>query len=371
MRIRAVGLCLGVALSMTAAFCTQAPAVEWMKTFAGGGAAEGHCVQQTNDGGYIAVGSTRDSGGLEFYLVKTDSLGNSEWERSFGHAGMIGAYSVQQTADDGFVLVGSGRSSRNIRRMGVYLVKTDSLGDIEWQEFVNDSAGFDGGFSVVQSEDGGFAVAATADLSGDSGLALFKTDSLGDGTWTRLYPVSYPEYGPQDPVQLRQTSDGGYMIGTKTLLKVDSFGNQQWLSTFSGTTGARSVVQTPDGGYAATGPAGGGDQSTLFLLRADAEGNLRWLRNYAQSGLSSGNWLEQTADGGYVIAGMTQPVDWFRAQLVRTDSGGNEIWSDSPFYGGAACVRQTRDGGYIVTGFLSDRSTDAQSLFLLKLAPER
>jgi hypothetical protein len=211
----------------------------------------------------------------------------------------------------------------------------------------------------VQSGDGGFAVAAVANLSADSGLALTKTDSLGDVTWTRLYPVSYPNYAPSNPVQLRQTSDGGYIIATKTLLKVDSLGNQQWLSTFSGTTGAYSVVQTYDGGYAATGPA-------LFLLRTDAQGDLQLLKEYAHSGYSRGNWVEQTADGGYVIAGEARDA----ARIIRTDSSGSEIWHYTRQWDGAQCVRQTRDGGYVATGYHDDMRTNVQSLFMLKLAPD-
>ena len=363
MRARLIGLCLGVALSLLALSCAhRPPAVEWTRTFAGRGGAEGHCVQQTSDGGYVAAGMTASSsGGPEFYLVKVDSSGHTEWERDFGNAGAIGAYSVQQTADGGYVMVGSGMpAARDSFQLGVWLTKITSLGDIEWQKLVSDSAGrFDLGFSVVQSGDGGFAVAAVANLSADSGLALTKTDSLGDVTWTRLYPVSYPNYAPSNPVQLRQTSDGGYIIATKTLLKVDSLGNQQWLSTFSGTTGAYSVVQTYDGGYAATGPA-------LFLLRTDAQGDLQLLKEYAHSGYSRGNWVEQTADGGYVIAGEARDA----ARIIRTDSSGSEIWHYTRQWDGAQCVRQTRDGGYVATGYHDDMRTNVQSLFMLKLAPD-
>jgi len=56
MRMGVVGLCLGVALSVTVAFSAQPPAVEWMRTFAGLGEAAGFSLQQTSDGGFVAAG---------------------------------------------------------------------------------------------------------------------------------------------------------------------------------------------------------------------------------------------------------------------------------------------------------------------------
>jgi hypothetical protein len=202
-----------------------------MKTFAGAGAAEGHCVLQTDDGGYVAAGGTGDdSEGGGFYLIKVDSLGNTVWERNFGDAGAAGAYSVAQTADGGYAVVGSGMpAAQDSLDLGVWLIRMSGQGDILWQRLVSDSADdFDFGCSVVQTNDGGFAIAMVADLSRDTGVALVKTDSLGTCLWMRTYPIPYHNYAPEKPVQVRRTSDGGYIIGTKTLLKVDSLGNQQW-----------------------------------------------------------------------------------------------------------------------------------------------
>ena len=51
----------------------------WEKTFSGNGSSSGNSVGKTTDGGYIITGSTRDSinyNNYELYLVKTDSQGN-------------------------------------------------------------------------------------------------------------------------------------------------------------------------------------------------------------------------------------------------------------------------------------------------------
>jgi len=65
---------------------------------------------QTNDGGYALAGYTNSfgSGGKDFWLVKTDSVGNQLWNKTYGGPGDEVAYSVIQTNDGGYILSGPG-----------------------------------------------------------------------------------------------------------------------------------------------------------------------------------------------------------------------------------------------------------------------
>jgi hypothetical protein len=252
----------------------------------------------------------------------------------------------------------------------VCLVKTDAQGNVLWRRAVNEVA-FARGYSVVEMDDRGFAIVAQWPVR-DSGLLLYRTDSLGNLQWWRQYPVAYPSGEPWT-VSLRQTSDKGFIIGTKMLLKVDSLGNQQWLRTYSDVISACSALQTPDGGYVATGSTLHG--ADIYLLKTDAEGNRQWMRTPASSETSIGRWLERTADGGYVVAGLLEPERerWRIACLVRTTQSGTTLWSDSLCLGEARCVHQTQDGGYIATGLRFDPSIGPEGtsrLFLTKLTPE-
>ncbi len=84
------------------------PEVEWSKTFGGSVDDVASSVIQTSDGGYALAGVTGSygAGGFDLWLVKTDSSGNEEWSKTFGGSDDDSASSVIQTSDGGYALAG-------------------------------------------------------------------------------------------------------------------------------------------------------------------------------------------------------------------------------------------------------------------------
>ena len=154
----------------------------WTKTYGGSGAQRGYSVQQTTDGGYIIAGTTQSSPhNINVLLVKFDSAGSNLWSfiYNIGWALFSGGQSVQQTSDSGYIITGGiliGSYSQ------VYLIKTDSLGNSEWENNFG-GASDDGGISVKQTQDGGYIIAGVTNSFGNgSQVYLIKIDAYGGGS---------------------------------------------------------------------------------------------------------------------------------------------------------------------------------------------
>jgi hypothetical protein len=101
----------------------------WTKIYGGEIIRSSSSIKQTNDYGFIIVGSRIDglTSNLVAYLLKTNVNGDSLWEKQFGYpSNSIGIY-AQQTNDGGFIMSGQRNS---VNGLVAYLVKTDSSGNV-------------------------------------------------------------------------------------------------------------------------------------------------------------------------------------------------------------------------------------------------
>ena len=298
----------------------------WTSTYNYADHGEGYSVQQTSDGGYVAAGT---SDGGDVYLLKTDANGDTLWSRNYnsGRTAAMGenydeGHCVQQTSDGGYIIVGSAWSWGSY----VYLLKIDANGDTLWTHTYGGES-IDVGWSVQQTLDGGYIVAGETYSfgSGEGDVYLIKTDANGDTIWTRTY--GGPDHDAGHCVQ--QTTDGGYIVtgitysfGGAYLLKTDANGDTLWTRTYEGSTTGRSVQQTLDGGYIIAGGCSGAGWSDVYLLKTDANGNVLWSRTYGGRDWDLAYSVQQTSDGGYVIGGWTHSFGSGDVYLIKTDSNG-------------------------------------------------
>jgi hypothetical protein len=179
--------------------------LEWDKKFRGEDIDMGRYVQQTTDGGYIIVGETwSNTSGIwpDVLLIKTDSIGNMMWEKTFEdeRGTRDGGYCVQQTTDGGYIITGY---TGWFPDLFVWLLKTDDIGNMIWdRDFGWDSIGF----FVQQTIDGGYIITG-------SGKDLIKTDSLGFMEWDSWIKGTKISIG----YCVQQTTDEGYIVTGETI----------------------------------------------------------------------------------------------------------------------------------------------------------
>ncbi len=185
----------------------------WQNNFGISDVDQGKSVQQTSDGGYIIAGYTYSyaADSADVYLVKTNSAGNRIWQKTFGGTDFEKGSSVQQTSDNGYIITGY-TFSYGANPPNVYLIKADSGGNSQWEKTLGRSVG-DYGSSVQLTSDGGYIITGITYAYGTGGdVYLVKTDSGGNLQWEKTFGGSSNEYGES----VQQTSNSGYIIAGST-----------------------------------------------------------------------------------------------------------------------------------------------------------
>jgi hypothetical protein len=353
----------------------------------GGPAIEaGKSLIQTSDGGYAIGGFTESFGAGEddVYLVKLDAHGNLQWTTTIGGPESEEGNSLIQTSDGGYAIAGYTKSF-GAGEADVYLVKLDAHGNLQWTKTIGGEKE-DVGTSLIQTSNGGYAIAGfTLSFGAGSGdVYVVKLDAHGNLQWTRTIGGPGNEIGSS----LIQTSDGGYAIAGFTLsfgagglaayvVKLDANGNLQWTKTIGGKgyEVGNSLIQTSDGGYVIAGAtrsfgAGGRD---VYVVKLDANGNLQWTKTIGGPADEIGFSLIQTSDGGYAIAGTTNPLGagGRDVYVVKLDPNGKPQWTktigtknENPI---RSSIIQTSDGSYVIASTTRSFGAGGRDVYVVKL----
>ncbi|MEO8086379.1 MAG: T9SS type A sorting domain-containing protein [Bacteroidota bacterium] len=281
----------------------------------------------------------------DYWIVKIDSLGNKQWDKDFGTSSVEYLYSLQQTADGGYILGGTAGSQINGDKtqagwgnLEYWIVKTDSLGNKEWDKDFG-GTDYDQFSSLQQTADGGYILGGfsasgiggnkTQSNWGDWDYWIVKIDSLGIIQWDKDFGGAQNDWLSS----LQQTSDGGFILGGHSIsgiggdktqgtwggfdywiVKVDSLGNKQWDKDTGGSGHEDpfgNVSQTSTGGYLLAGNSGSyisGDKTEnnlgleqSWIVKTDSLGNKIWDKTIFLLGHSEMGLATQTRDGCYAI----------------------------------------------------------------------
>lgn len=315
----------------------------------------------------------------DYWIVKCDSAGNKLWDKRFGGIDDEFLWDAERLPDGGYILGGYSFSDSSGDKLqhtqgatDYWVVRTDALGNLLWEKRFGGTT-IDNMASLALAHDGGFLLGGLS-LSGVGGdktepswggfdYWVVKIDSLGNKLWDKRYGGMLDDN--LDEVQ--STSDGGFVLagfsrsfisGDKTedtegnwdywIVKIDSLGNKLWDRDYGGTDvdWLFSMVTTSDGGFALAGSSFSGMNgdktdtsrgwSDYWLVKLDPAGNFQWDKTYGGTDFEEMTKVTQTPDGGYLLAGDSySPISGEKTEnnlgieqtwAVKTDSLGNKLW---------------------------------------------
>ncbi len=343
--------------------------VEWERIYGGVNGDLFRNIKQTHDDGYIAVGVWNST---SHWLVRLDANGNEVWNTTALPNSSLWprCYIVEQTSDGGFITAGCHEDPNYGIGYDRCIWKVDENGITEWLKIYDDPLnGYH--MCIQETNDGGYIVSGEEYISiTDWDVFLMKTDSVGNVEWQKTY--KYSEYG-DNAYAVRQTLDGGYILSGRIepsgstadflVIKTDSNGTVQWDKTYGGNqwdqSNSNDILLSSDGGYyflAETRSFGAGNLD-IWLIKTDADGNMEWNKTFGGKYQDLCGGMDFTNDDGIIIAGTINNNYYVPPMgegiVIKTDLNGNLEWQQT--FGDeendqlqGAC--STNDGGYIVAG---------------------
>ena len=158
------------------------PNLEWELLIGGSDFDACYSVQQTDDGGYIFAGGSYSFGPgfSDVWIIKTDSYGNVVWNNTYGGLQNESCYCIQKTSDDCYVVAGKTKVA-DPDDYNAFLMKIDDNGNSLWQKTYGDEK-FDAGWWVEPTVDEGFILVGITESKGlgNGDIWVIKTDVDGE-----------------------------------------------------------------------------------------------------------------------------------------------------------------------------------------------
>ena len=206
--------------------------LEWQKALGGIGSDYAFCIQPTIDGNYIVVGYTFSNDGdvtgnhgdRDAWAVKLNNSGTLQWQKTIGGTGSDYAFCIQSTSDGGYIMAGStdsinGDVSGNYGSQDAWVVKLNSMGNLQWQKALGGSA-YDEAQSIQSTADGGYIIAGKTlsidgiftENHGNYDAWVVKLNSTGSLQWQKALGGTGNDYANS----IQQTSDLSYIMAGYT-----------------------------------------------------------------------------------------------------------------------------------------------------------
>ena len=255
----------------------------WYNSFGSVGSDEGIDVKEMNNGDFVIFNSffyydtvTNNNEGRSFQLGRMNATGNLIWMHDYYHGttNLVEqwANSFIQTSDGGFAMVGELNDQADTYSRS-YIIKTDSLGNEEWNLKLNPTDTDYSALFDAYSYEGSFTVIGkiyNASLQ-QTIISNYKNTSVLN--WTKTISTN----NNQSYCSVK-TPDGGYAIlsgpmdtnSHTKLLKIDSLGNELYnkeIPILSSNNVPWDIIPSINGGLALTGWSLSYDPYSIFIAQ--------------------------------------------------------------------------------------------------------
>lgn len=355
-------------------------------------------VIATSDGGFAVLGYTQSNDGdiadktdtsFDYWLLKFDSSTELEWSRSYGGSGDDRGRSIVQTQDGGFALFGYSASSDGDISMNngfrdFWLIKTDPLGNLTWEKSYGFS-GSDEGTHLIETSDNHFLLTGVLDVTSSGGQGnsgrngarhaggdywALKVSQTGDLVWSRFFGGSFTDTphgiieNPNNQFIIAGASDSDDVdiSGNKGtydywVVKAASSGNMVWERSYGGLEidEARGIVSAGDGNYVVVGDTRSSDQDVsqnngaadLWIIKISDNGDILWEQSLGGTNFDVPRSINPTSDSGFIIAGSSRSSDG----NVSSNQGQNDAWAVKVNNNGQLVWQRTFGGSEIDFGY--------------------
>lgn len=355
----------------------QTPVVTWENTIGGNWGDGCNDVVPTADGGFLLGGGSASDlfgdkteaniGEGDIWLVKINSQGVVQWDEAIGGTGNENLISLDTTSDGGFILgshslsgISGDKTEGNLGDYDFWVIKTDSLANIEWQNTIGGSAGeqlkkvyqtTDGGYVVAGSSSSGISGDKTETNYGDNDIWVLKLNNTGSIVWQNTIGGNDTDYlndakaGPNGSIYLAGNSRSNIGVdktenligGTSDywVIKLDAVGQIVWQNTIGGSDAdnLNDLVVHSDGSALLIGTSRSnisGDKTEnnigdndYWLVKLDNQGVVEWEETIGGTETDDPSEVISKGDG-YLITGFSQ--SGVSGDKTEASYGGWDYW---------------------------------------------
>jgi hypothetical protein len=366
-----------------------------------------------NSQGYVVSGIVIDSALFKFNIsiIQLDTMGNQLFRKEYEHdsadyyIGGAGGSGFAKCSSGGYIVAGDLVYGINNK---IFLMRLDTNFDTLWTKILFDDTVFMTLRQCIETSDHGFALCGEKRVYNQPTYAtqafMIKTDSLGNIEYEKLYNITGGHNGDKCDAAytIAETPDSGYLLGCVTydnlqqgtgdpvVIKTDSLGNVKWLKNFGGSEKELTAIVhvCNDSNYLvasmwSTYTSLGNEvwYAKIHLTKLRPDGSIIWEKIYEPETVYLTIYkIIEYDNGDLILTGIKDQIfgneGFFITYLFKVNSNGDSLWyrhlyhevnlPTIPDVNDVFYIEAAKDGGIVGCGKVLKAGYIPQSMWVFK-----